>query len=148
METQTYIGTLTIITCCHEGCGVPFGITSQFEDRRRQDHNLFYCPNGHSQLFSGKNREDLLKQELARKNEAIEYLQQANNSLHNQVTVLNYSVRAQKAAKTKIMNRVKNGVCPCCTRKFVDLQRHFQNKHPELVQQTKENPLHAKINSK
>lgn len=132
-DTQTYIGTLTIVTCCHKGCGVHFGMTSDFVDRRKQDHEEWYCPNGHNQYFPSKSREELLKQEIVQKNEALEYMQRAKDALHNKVTTLTHSVRAQKAAKTKILNRVKNGVCPCCNRTFVDLQRHFKTKHPDLL---------------
>ena len=43
-----------------------------------------------------------------------------------------HRVRAEKGAKTKLKNRIANGVCPCCTRSFQNLQRHIETKHPEF----------------
>lgn len=36
------------------------------------------------------------------------------------------------ATKTRIKNRVKNGVCPCCNRTFENLARHMQAKHSDF----------------
>jgi len=41
--------------------------------------------------------------------------------------------RAEKAAKTRIKNRIGNGVCPCCNRTFKDLASHMKCKHPEYA---------------
>lgn len=41
-------------TCAWEGCGVTFGLTDGFEDRRKEDHKSFYCPNGHSMSYRGE----------------------------------------------------------------------------------------------
>src|SRR5689334_4646243 len=124
MVTQTYIGVLTVLQCWK--CGVTFGITSDFETRRRNDHEGFSCPSGHLNYFNGKSKAEKLEQELAQQNERIDYLRKANDSLHHTIMEKNYSIRAQKAAKTRIMNRVKNGVCPCCNRTFQNLQGHFK----------------------
>lgn len=128
---QTFTGTLTVMTCGK--CGVIFGMETEMHDRKVQEHGSFFCPNGCNRRFIMTTKVELLQQELAQKNDNIDYLRRANNSLHNQVATLNYSVRAQKAAKTKIINRVKNGVCPCCNRTFQNLQNHFKTKHPELI---------------
>jgi hypothetical protein len=41
--------------------------------------------------------------------------------------------RAEKAAKTKIKNRVAKGVCPCCNRTFQNLADHMKSKHPDYA---------------
>jgi hypothetical protein len=127
---QEFTTTLIMEYCCE--CGIPFGITKDYRRERRGDHKSFYCPSGHKQYFPQKSDEEILKQELHNQKNTESYLREANASLHNQLTSANYSIRAHKAAKTKILNRVKNGVCPCCNRQFQDLQQHFQSKHPEL----------------
>ncbi len=43
---------------------------------------------------------------------------------------LAHQVRAQKAAKTKLKNRIKHGVCPCCKRTFQNIAKHIATKHP------------------
>lgn len=40
-----------------------------------------------------------------------------------------------KAAHTRTKNRIAKGVCPCCSRTFLDLQRHMQTKHPDFTKQ-------------
>lgn len=41
-----------------------------------------------------------------------------------------HSRRAEKAAKTRIKNRIARGVCPCCKRTFQNLAAHMQTQHP------------------
>lgn len=130
MATLTFAGVLEILNC--STCGQPFAISKAKYDRCRQTGEGFYCPSGHSLVFS-ETENIQLKQELARAKESMEYLKQAKARLHEEVLHLNYSVRAQKAAKTKIMNRVKHGICPCCRRSFGNLQNHFKTQHPELL---------------
>lgn len=130
-QTQTYIGVIRIHTCIN--CGIPFGMTQEFDNELQENHNPFFCPNGHKQWYSGETEKEKLQKEVTRLNQRIDYVRVQRDELSNQVQQLNYSVRAQKAAKTKILNRVKNGVCPCCNRTFIDLQRHFKSSHPELL---------------
>lgn len=40
---------------------------------------------------------------------------------------------AQKAATTRLKNRVKMGICPCCHRTFKQLAAHMKKKHPGFV---------------
>lgn len=132
--TQTFIGTLILETCCHENCGTVFGMSRELYDLRKGDHKSFYCPRGHSQYYTSKSDEEKLKDQIANLERQKMLDHQRRDELYQEIQQLNYSVRAQKAAKTKILNRVKNGVCPCCNRQFKDLQNHFKSKHPELLQ--------------
>lgn len=42
-------------------CGVRFAMPKHLEDRRRQDHQGFFCPNGHSAIYTGLNKDDAIK---------------------------------------------------------------------------------------
>jgi hypothetical protein len=42
--------------------------------------------------------------------------------------------RGQKAAKTRLINRIKAGKCPCCGKTFPDLHKHMSDKHPDYGQ--------------
>ena len=53
---------LFVEDCIH--CGIHFAVPSDFLERRRKDHKTFYCPNGHSMYFSGKNKEEILTRKL------------------------------------------------------------------------------------
>lgn len=44
------------LVCAH--CGVQFSMPDHLEDTHRREHSTFYCPNGHSQYFPGKTREE------------------------------------------------------------------------------------------
>lgn len=131
MITQTYIGTLIVETCVN--CGTPFGLDRDLYNKLRESHGTFYCPKGHSQYYSAKSETEKLKDEISQQNQRLErlnnYITEKNQTIHS----LTYSNRSLKAAKTKILNRVKNGVCPCCNRTFKNLQAHFKTVHPEIV---------------
>lgn len=128
--TQTFTATLVVEYCCN--CGVPFGLSRDMYKRLLENHEWFHCPNGHRQHYTGKSEAEKLKEQLMYAKNREESLQKRNESLHNQLTHQKWSNRALKAAKTRIMNRVKNGTCPCCRRNFQNLQNHFKTVHPEL----------------
>lgn len=130
--TQTYTGALIVQTCCN--CGIVFGVDSETDKRRRNDHKSFYCPNGHSQFYSRKSDAERLKDELQEKQRQLDYKDSRINSLHDKLTQKNHQLRAEKGAKTRIKNRVKHGVCPCCNRTFKQLATHMKDQHPEYVQ--------------
>lgn len=111
--------------CCV--CGVWFAMPNNLVKQRRRDGELFYCPVGHEQYFT--DAEDKQKE--------IEHLK---NALANQVAwtdqveaereAVARKLSATRGVVTRIKNRVKNGVCPCCNRHFENLQRHMGTKHP------------------
>jgi len=105
-------------------CGISFGVPLDWDKRRRHDHKLFYCPNGHQQRYTGENEEEKLKKENAR-------LAQKSRLLQHSLDSTERSRRAQKGQVTRIKNRIAKGVCPCCNRQFKNLHRHMENKHPE-----------------
>ena len=118
-------------------CGVTFGLTANYSKNRRDDHQSFYCPNGHSQAYLGKSdaekereRAELLERQLATKNRQI-----AN--LDEDVRSARASLRATKGQLTKSKKRAANGVCPCCNRSFANVQRHVKGQHPEFVEASK-----------
>ena len=114
--------------CCFK-CGVFFWIpTTLYKTLRREGPNqTFWCPNGHAQVYTGsietklRRERDLLAQRIAAKDDKIK-------ALGNQV-------RAEKAAKTRIKNRISKGVCPCCNRSFTNLGRHMKSKHPDYAEE-------------
>ena len=117
--------------CCT--CGIGFGIESNHHAMLKREKKTFYCPNGHSQHYTAKTEAEKLREELEVQKQRTQFWM--DNSTRNAKTIhsLEYSNRALKAAKTKIMNRVKRGVCPCCNRTFTNLQEHFKTVHPEIV---------------
>lgn len=92
-------------------CGMPFGITPDFEQRRRQDHRSFYCPSGHSQSYSQESEEERLRKRLE--------AEQRQTRMERELRL--------KAEQQ--LSRVQKGVCPKCNRSFKALERHMKTKH-------------------
>ena len=118
------------ISTCYR-CGIHFGLPDDFDDCRRKDGGIFYCPNGHPQIYSdsinAENRE--LKREIERERQKYRLLHATNLA----VEVSLRSTRGVVTKQRKKLARVSNGVCPCCNRTFKQLARHMACKHPEYV---------------
>lgn len=87
-----------------------------------------YCPLGHQHIPIGETelqreartirwQRDRLQADLDQKEAAIRETKNALNAV--------------KSAKARLKNRIKNGVCPCCKRHFVNVERHMKSQHPE-----------------
>lgn len=127
--TLTWEIVLVQETCIN--CGVAFGLPLDLQNQRRKDHLHFYCPNGHPQYFPTDNEVEKLKKQLASQKEEIKYYQQRAENVEN-------SLRATKGQVTKLKKRIANGVCPCCSRHFTNLQRHMKTKHPDYSTENQE----------
>jgi DNA-binding transcriptional regulator YiaG len=109
--------------CCN--CGVAFAMTADFMRRRRNDRKTFFCPNGHGQHYVGKTEAEKLREELERKQNALDAERRRAVALEQQ--------RDQIAkAHRKMRDRVRNGVCPCCNRTFQNLMAHMRTEHPDF----------------
>ena len=116
-------GPYTEIQC--GACGVWFCMSETAYTTKQREGGFFYCPNGHCRGWNEgtKKRDELrlerdrLKQRLSQRDDEIKAAKKSNSSLKGQIT--------------RIKNRTKNGVCPCCNRHFENLQRHMQGQHPD-----------------
>ena len=120
--SQTKTITLELHEC--PDCGVVHGVTADYEDRRRQDHRSFYCPNGHRASYRQENREEKLKRQL-------DYTADRLRDTQYNLLTTKRSKAAAKGQLTKTKRRVANGVCPCCNRTFANLAVHMHGQHPE-----------------
>jgi hypothetical protein len=131
-----YSDTLIIEECC--SCGIAFAMPKSFQQQclDRPGVNVgkgFYCPNGHVQWYTGPSEAKKQAERAKRAEEQAAYWrdQMANEQMQHQAT--KRRERAQKAAKTRIKNRVSKGVCPCCNRSFANLRRHMTTQHPDYT---------------
>lgn len=109
------------VTCCE--CGVSFGMPEAMRNKRREDGQLFHCPNGHSQHYTETEAAKLRKQ-LEAKERALEFERNSRRAEEN-------AHRATKGQLTKLRKRASNGVCPDCHRTFANVARHMKSKHAE-----------------
>jgi DNA-binding XRE family transcriptional regulator len=112
-----------VINCSN--CGVQYALANDYRERRIKDRETFYCPNGHSQAYSGPTEAQKLREELDRKEEM---LHSAELRAEKAETERNNITRAHK----KMRERVMNGVCPCCNRSFANLREHMKNEHADF----------------
>lgn len=112
------------LTCAT--CGLRYAADTQWVRDRREDHLTFYCPNGHSQWFPGETEAEKLKRKLA---EQAAQLDAARREALSKGSMLS----AERTKNKNLRQRIKNGVCPCCTRSFANLKRHMETKHPKYT---------------
>lgn len=93
----------------------------------------FFCAYGHRQFYLegesevGKLRRerDRLAQQIAQRDDEITRQRELREAAER-------SASAVRGQMTKLKRRTANGVCPCCTRSFVNLRRHIETKHPDF----------------
>lgn len=115
--------------CCK--CKEPFALHPETEVALRRSGATFHCPWGHPQHFIQgpseaellRKERDTLRQQAARKDDELRAERAWREAAQNQA-------RAYKGVATRVKNRVAKGVCPCCNRTFVNLQRHMEGQHP------------------
>lgn len=131
---KRYAVTFSVISCCYEKCGREFAITTNMLNHYKSGKNDFYCPycKG-TQGFYGKNKEDRLKDKIDMLEKEIRFSERQAANARAEERYQKNCARAQKAAKTRMKSRIKNGVCPCCNRTFKQLAAHMKSQHPEYV---------------
>lgn len=117
-------------------CGVEVVVPSNLLKALRSNKQPFFCVNGHSQSFLESEVDRLMRQlesaQAARKR--AEELRSA--ALESAATARKGRAIADGKLQA-LQKRVKNGVCPCCHRSFVQLQRHIATKHPGFAAEPK-----------
>lgn len=131
---QTWSG-FKATDCCV--CGAGFAMEANLYDQRLSDKGLFYCPNGHSQHFSGVSEETRKRREAEARAERAEAdakrQREAREWAERQAKGANISAGLAKAKLRRVHERVHAGVCPHCNRTFKQLAAHMQTKHADEV---------------
>lgn len=112
-------------------CGVTHALPRVMYNEYSRTGGYWCCPNGHRQGWDAKNAKteaDKLREQVARLQSSLEYEKNRVESAKRQASAI-------KGQMTKLENRVKNGVCPCCKRSFANLHRHIASKHPDFAEQ-------------
>lgn len=122
---------LVTITCYRGDCGILFAVPELWDRSRRRDHTSFYCPNGHSQAFLGKTREEELAEKLAGAVRERDRLRKERARLSDDVMDLTRSVRAHKGVATKLRRKAARGQCGFCEQHFPDVESHVREVHPD-----------------
>jgi hypothetical protein len=123
--------TLVILTCY--SCGTPFPIEPNRNRALLDTGDEFYCPNGHGQVYrnSAKKRMELLLQQ-------VKDLEVDKKFYKEEAEYKARQLSATKGVLTRTKNRIAKGICPCCKRSFVQLQKHMEGQHPEYLMESKD----------
>ncbi len=124
MSQVTISHSVILVTEDCPTCGVVFGVTLEFQNRRRQYADSFYCPNGHRQYYAKSNE--------ARLQEQLQAEQKKLANTQFELMAAKQRTEAAEREKKRLQKRIKNGACPCCHRQFSQLSRHMKSKHPEF----------------
>ena len=132
MATQTYTGTLVVLDCCE--CHVDFGVERSMYNHLRRSHESFWCPSGHRQWFTGRSDIEQARKDAADALSDAAYWKSREAEARRREESARHRERAQKAAKTRLKNRVSKGVCPACNRSFANLANHMSAQHPDFCE--------------
>lgn len=118
---------LNLFEC--SACAAHIALTLDFERVLRGNHREFYCPNGHSQYFPSQSEAERLRQALhAAELEKTRLTQQVKDAVEARDRLaIQQAISERETARLK--KRAAAGVCPCCNRTFVQLQRHMKTQH-------------------
>lgn len=126
---------IVVIECA--SCAVDFGIGADFQRRRLNDHEDFYCPNGHPNVYAGPSAAEKERRRLERELDAARSLAARESrrraDAEQDARRKDYEARAAKGQLTKTKKRVAAGVCPCCNRSFQNLAKHMAGQHPSYA---------------
>lgn len=81
--------------CC--SCAVQFAMPREMYERRRRDHQMFYCPAGHAQHYTSKSNEEELRDELEREKRRHEFTRNARDVQQRRAEAIERRRRAEKA---------------------------------------------------
>lgn len=110
-------------------CGITYAIPKSLSQKKYNDGGEWYCPNGHSLVYT-KPEHVRLAEELATVKRDRDWYKEQRERAQADVKHLEASRNAYKGQVTKIKARVGRGMCPCCNRFFENLHRHMNTKHP------------------
>jgi len=84
-------------TCCQ--CGISFALNKDFRERRIADSKLFYCPNGHRNMYSDS--------ELDRLRKRIERTEVNRDHWKNKASRQEKRIATHKGHNTRLKNKIK-----------------------------------------
>jgi len=117
---------MSLVTVSCPNCWIEYAIPSALDSKAREikAEKSIYCPNGHSWHYTGEREVDIER----RKRQLAE---QDNARLAGEAARHNRARIKAEADLRQHRRRTKAGLCPCCNRSFVNMQRHMKTQHPD-----------------
>jgi len=122
-------GTFEVWEC--KSCGVIATAPKVLRDEHRRVGGYCFCPNGHQW---GWHKEESEEARIRRERDRFaQQIAQRDDDLRIETARRETAEREVTAARKKLASlkkRAAAGVCPCCNRTFIELQKHMASKHP------------------
>jgi hypothetical protein len=134
---------LDTMTCGE--CHITFAVPASLKAKRMEDHQSWYCPNGHQRHFVGQSEADKLRDQLAREKASSDQIKASRDYWIEKQSATERSLRATKAVVTRTKKKIVAGRCPCCSHKFKDLAVHMTTRHPNYDPAKAATALEAKV---
>lgn len=131
MQTYTLTETVSLTTVTCYKCAVVFAMPTSLRQQRLEDHDTFWCPNGHGQCFTGKTEAEKERERAERAERWLENSRAHARAVADQLSATQRTLAATKGHLTRQKKRATAGACPAgCHRHFANLQAHMAAKHP------------------
>lgn len=88
-------------TCCADGCGVPFWIHKELQERLVSTKRSFFCPNGHSMSYQGESDSWKIKRLQGEKERLLIEKNAEITKLKNTITDLSKPKKRGRPRKAK-----------------------------------------------
>ena len=133
IKTVTESIELSVVNCGE--CGGIYSINERYRQQKRENGGYWTCPYCKVSWGYGTSEKDKSENENKNLRKRLEWAEQAQAQQRAAQLEVQHQLRAQKAAKTRLKNRINGGVCPCCNRSFKGLAEHMRKQHPEFIQE-------------
>lgn len=115
-------------------CGGVYAITESYRLQCYEQGTGWTCPYCKASWgYFGDTAVKRLERELAKSRAAHDQTRAECDRQRELKLRTERRLKAQKGVTTRIKNRVRRGVCPCCNRYFENLQRHMESKHADYA---------------
>lgn len=96
---------MIVLLCCD--CHVPFAITERHNEQLKKSKDIFCCPNGHEQSYTGDRESERLRKELEELKNRHENVMRHRDNLYKREAHLQRQLSGMKGQCTMLRNKIK-----------------------------------------
>lgn len=139
--STTFVASTQLTTINCGKCGGIYAIQERYRQHKSEKSGSWHCPYCETCWGYAKGENQRLREELESERSRLASSRASHDQTRAALRDTEKSLVAQKGVTTRIKNRVKNGVCPCCNRTFANLAAHMKGQHPDYANH--KDPTHA-----
>lgn len=128
MTTVLLSGERHVVNQCGT-CAVWHTVPEIVYDCFKREGGYWHCPNGHQRGWD-KGTDAIERENIRRERDR---LKQDAARLQDEIAAERKRADEAEHKIVQVRRRAVAGVCPCCNRTFLNVQKHMQSKHPNVV---------------